>query len=72
MKNFQALFVTLRLFATRGFLPTQAKPASAVGRLGFCLRSSPSALLTTAPRFYEISAMSKYLYPLSAMWSFRA
>ena len=44
--------VTLRLFATRGFAPTRAKPASASRRLGFCPRFAPSALLTTAQRFF--------------------
>ena len=43
--------VTLRLFATRGFAATRAKPAPAARRLGFSPRSAPSALLTTAPRF---------------------
>ena len=42
--------VTLHLFATRAFAPTQAKPTPAV-RLGFCLRFAPSALLTTVQRF---------------------
>ena len=50
-----ALLVTLRLLATRGFPPSQAKPASAARRLGFCPRSGPSALLATAPRFYSNS-----------------
>ena len=32
----------------RGFASTQAKPGPAMRALGFCLRSAPSALLTTA------------------------
>ena len=40
--------ITLRLFATRGFTPTQAKPGPAPRALGFCFRCAPSALLTTA------------------------
>ena len=43
--------VTLRLFATRGFPPTQAKPGPTSLALGFCFRCAPSALLTMAPRF---------------------
>ena len=43
--------VVLRLFATRGFPPSRTKPSRAYGPpLGFCPRSGPSALLTTAPQ----------------------
>ena len=45
--------VTLRLFATWGFAATRAKPGPIAWVLGFCPRSAPSALLTTAPRFFE-------------------
>ena len=41
---------TLRLFATRGFTAAQTKPSPTAWTLGFCLRSVPSVLLTTAPR----------------------
>ena len=54
--------VTLRLFATRGFAATQAKPSPTSWALGFCLRSAPSALLTTAQRFSEQNAVSRTFF----------
>ena len=48
--------VTLRLFATRGFAAIRAKPGPTSWVLGFCPRSAPSALLTTAPRFCVMSS----------------
>ena len=47
--------VTLCLFATRGFPPTQAQNRFAPQILVFRLRFGPSALLTTASRFFAVT-----------------
>ena len=47
--------VTLCLFATRGFPPTRAQNRFAPQILVFRLRFGPSALLTTASRFFAVT-----------------
>ena len=50
-RRVRASFVTLPLFAARGFPSSQAKPGPTLLALGFCPRCGPSARLTTGPRF---------------------